>query len=76
MQEPTMKEIVKLYKVPKGSKIRVDTVEGEKMSTFHHLDGMYSFCTIDGVDESDGIFHLSATTPLVLGDDGVYSIAE
>lgn len=41
---------------------------GEQTLRFHHLDGMYSVCTIEGHD--DHIVHLSASTPLIeLGND-------
>ena len=35
---------------------------------FHHLDGMYSVCTVEG--DEDRVIHLSASTPLLeLGND-------
>lgn len=58
--------MVKLYDIPKGSKIREKCYNDKKelvgsVIIFHHLDGMYSYCTIEGTKE---IIHLSATTPL------------
>jgi hypothetical protein len=57
-----------LFLLDKGSKIRV----GDTLITFHKLDGAYSYCT----DEEGNVHHLSVTTPLILGDDGVYSVIE
>lgn len=53
---------MKLYEIPRNSKIKLE----EGMSTFHHLDWAYSFCTADWMEENDDnrIFHLSASTPL------------
>lgn len=36
----------------------------EHVATFHHIDGMYSLCTIDDW-ETDNSFHMSAMQPLV-----------
>lgn len=67
---------IKLFNLPQrvegGIKIHGfrSELEGSEEQTlrFHHLDGMYSYCTIDGHD--DHIVHLSASTPLVeLGND-------
>lgn len=38
---------------------------------FHHLDGMYSYCTFEGTDT---VLHLSASTPLVELKNGEYQI--
>lgn len=62
---------MKLYDIPKGSKILVELTDikgntKEDTITFHHLDGMYSYC-----ETSDGEpVHLSAMTPLK--KDGEY----
>jgi len=53
---------MKLYEVPRNSKIRIKglTINGELSEEllFHHIDGMYSFCTAN-----DGtIIHLEAST--------------
>lgn len=45
---------MKLYEVPRNSKIVFD---GEEFF-FHHIDGMYSFCT----DKDNNIVHLAAWT--------------
>lgn len=63
---------MKLYELPRDTKLRVDvTIEGEvKMvdATFHRTDGMYSYCTLDDWDEENtnvnGTFHLAAWTPM------------
>lgn len=59
-----------LYEIPQESKIHIVTYEinGSKLIrpvTFHHTDGMYSYCTTD-----DGfVVNLSVHTPLVkVGD--------
>lgn len=62
---------MKLYDVPRGSKMSISismSPEGPyamRECTFHHIDGMYSYCTIDGEpDEGRKAFHLSASTPM------------
>lgn len=54
---------MKLFDVPKGSRIRVGGVE----LTFHHLDGMYSYCTLD-----DGsVVHVAAWEDVEVLDEQV-----
>lgn len=57
---------MKLYDLPRGSKMRIEFSDpvGTWDCTFHHLDGMYSYCTIDNGDEQQPPFHLKATTPM------------
>lgn len=57
---------MKLYEIPKGSKIKI----GEHNVTFHKIDGMYSYCTIDGTED---VIHLSASANLTKVDD-VYEL--
>lgn len=46
---------MKLYDVPRNTRILVD---GEWVVNFHHIDGMYSYCTTD-----DGeVVHIGAWT--------------
>jgi len=55
---------MKLYEIPQGSKIRVTLNSGKKcFITFQHIDGMYSYCTLEDGDP-DNVVHLSAMTPL------------
>ena len=57
-QEPNT---VKLYDVPKGSRIKFF---GEEL-IFHHLDGRYSLCT-----NSEGKFvHVAAYAPVEVLDE-------
>lgn len=68
---------IKLYNLPQrvdggikihGFRSELDSSNKEQTLRFHHLDGMYSFCTIEGTEGY--IVHLSATTPLIeLGND-------
>lgn len=58
----------KLYELPRdrGLRIKAETTNGEGKKVgdfiiFHHLDGMYSYCTIEGTND---VVHLSASTPL------------
>lgn len=67
-------EILKLHEIERGSKIRVDLEDGgEGIITFVGIDGMYSYCTLDGGTEKE-VVHLSIGTPLFLGEDGIYEI--
>lgn len=61
---------IKIYGL-KGGKV------GEKahdmVVLFHHLDGMYSYCTVEG--DKDAVIHLSAATPIEKYEDG-YKVVE
>ena len=57
-QEPNT---VKLYDVPKGSKIKFF----DEVLTFHHLDGRYSLCT----DKDGKYVHIAAYAPVEVLDD-------
>ena len=56
------KKLIKLYKVPKNSRIRIEGLEVNGILTeelnFHHVDGMYSYCTTD----DNNVIHLAALT--------------
>ena len=56
---------MKLYELPKNSPIKIHLDPDRfEICTFHHIDGMYSYCTT-----SDGtVFHLSASIPMVKKD--------
>ena len=68
---------IQLYNLPQrveggikihGFRSELEGSTKEQTLRFHHIDGMYSVCSIDG--HKDHIVHLSATTPLVeLGND-------
>jgi hypothetical protein len=67
----TGSENMKLYQLPRESKLKI-YANGEKemrWATFHHIDGMYSLCTLDDVPKDDAYFHLSASTPMKLVND-------
>lgn len=70
---------IKLYNLPQkvegGIKIHglKDDNKKDIVVLFHHLDGMYSYCTIEGTKK---VVHLSASTPLVELEDGEYRIDE
>lgn len=49
---------MKLKDIPTGSQITI----GEDTVTFDHLDGMYSYCTVNGNPKI--VVHLSRMTPL------------
>ena len=58
---------MKLFELKSGDKIMVDGV----MVTFDHVDGMYSYCTL----ENGEVAHLSVMTP-VKKINNVYEIDE
>jgi hypothetical protein len=64
---------MKLYEIPKGSRIKAETSNDKgklgDFIIFHHLDGMYSYCTVEGTDE---VIHLPANQELTLSDEGYY----
>lgn len=68
---------IKLYNLPqrtdKGIKIHglKDDKKKDIVVLFHHLDGAYSYCTIEDTDKT---VHLSASTPLVELENGEYKI--
>jgi hypothetical protein len=70
---------IKLYNLPQrvegGLKIHglKDDKDKDIVVLFHHLDGMYSYCTIEGTDK---VVHLSASTPLITLGKGEYKIDE
>lgn len=57
---------MKLYDLPKGAKLKVETNRGVEMATFHHIDGMYSYITLDKDDE---VVHLGAVQEMTKVDD-------
>ena len=66
----------KLYELTPGTKLRLYTEEGDKEAIFHNLDGMYSLCTVvDDRPYDERIFHLSAMTPMMELEPGVWTIA-
>lgn len=58
--------MVKLYDIPRDSKIYNDVSDGSKYFMFKRLDGMYSYC----VSEKGGVCHLGASTELKKYKDG------
>lgn len=69
---------MKLYEILKGSIINAEIIndKNEVLGTqikFHHLDGMYSYCTVVGKD--DEVCHLSANQDLELQEDATYNLA-
>lgn len=65
---------MKLYDIPRGSKLMLEVNGSGKLEpcTFHHLDGMYSYCTVDRLEaekDGSGVFHLGGAQPLKNVDD-------
>lgn len=57
--------MIELKDIPRGSTLRLTVEEiPNTKCTFHHLDGMYSYCTVDegprgpADGKPGGIFHL------------------
>lgn len=74
-------QTVKLYNLPRGAGVKIKAeCRNEKnevignMITFHHTDGMYSYCTVDGVEGKPAVVHLSVMQELrKVGD--IYELA-
>ncbi len=60
-----------LYDIPRESKIICETSDGSAYIMFHHLDGIYSYCTT----EKGGVVHLSVHQPLKKIEDNIYELA-
>jgi parallel beta-helix repeat protein len=54
-----------LIDIPQNSKIICDCTDGSKYVIFHHIDGMYSFCTT----ENGNTVHLYCMTKLKQSND-------
>ena len=68
---------MKLYDIPKESRIRAEIKNGEgnnlgEYIVFHRLDGRYSYCTVEGTEK---VCHLSANQELKLSNEGYYELA-
>jgi len=57
---------MKLFEIPKDSKIYAEYSDGSSYAIFRHLDGMYSYCDT----EKGGHINLSVGTPLFKVKDG------
>lgn len=57
---------MRLYDIPRKSKIYEESTDGSTYFTYHHPDGMYSYC----VTEKGGVVHLGMMQPLVVYKDG------
>ena len=54
---------MKLYDVPSGTRIVVRDEDGNALRlTFHHLDGMFSYCT----DDNGNVVHVAAAAEVEL----------
>lgn len=53
---------MKLYDVPPNTKIKLKCDGEESKLLFHHIDGMYSYCTND----KDEVVHIAAWTEVEL----------
>ena len=48
---------MKLYDVPRNTKVKLSDAQGNETTLlFHHVDGMYSYCT----DDNGHAVHLAA----------------
>lgn len=62
---------MKLYDIPKGSRIKAETSDSTgklgDFIIFHKIDGMYSYCTVEGM--KDKVVHIGAFTELEKKED-------
>lgn len=75
-----MEKVIRLYDLPPRPEnpIRIYGLSGNGgkiVVLYHHIDGMYSYCTVEDDKSNDlGHTHLSVSTPLVKHKDG-YKVA-
>lgn len=65
---------MKLYGLPRNSKMRIEFKDGFHECIMHRVDGKYSYCTVEDLPEKP-VFHLSAMTPMK-EVDGHWEIGE
>ena len=70
-KKKTDNKTVKLYDLPKGTKIYEELSDGSTYFIFDHIDGMYSY----NKTEKGGIIHIKAFAELVKHEDG-YKLVE
>lgn len=62
----SLKQVMKLYELPRESKLVVPVSDGkDHEATFHHIDGAYSLITL----EDGTAVHLHANTDMKKADD-------
>ena len=59
--------IMKLYAVPRNTRIKIVGESTGEEFLFHHIDGMYSYCT----NEIGEVVHISASTEVKIVDNDV-----
>jgi hypothetical protein len=64
--------MIKLYEIPRNSKIYIECSDESSYLIFNKLDGMYSHCTT----EKGNTTHLTVFTPLEEYEDGYRIITE
>ena len=57
---------MKLYQIPKNSKIYIECTDGSTFIIFKKIDGIYSVC----ITEKGNITHLGVNIPLIKFEDG------
>lgn len=72
---------MKTYDLKSGDKLLLQIYNesqtddgGMRLCTFGHLDGAYSYITIDGVEGPDKVVHLGASVELTKRDGGVRNL--
>lgn len=61
---------MKLYDIPRDSRVYAEVSDGSRYVTFHRVDGSYSLCT----SEKGALCHLYASSDLRQRDDGHYEL--
>lgn len=71
---------MKLHQIPRESKIKCKVKDPRRgnvpgVVVFHHLDGMYSYCTVEKPRRMEGdVVHLHSMSELTKLDDGTYKL--
>jgi len=77
MTQQQQEEVLRLYDIEREAKIYLtDTMsltDGSTYVRFHHLDGMYSYCT---TEVEKHVIHLSASTVITPYKDGYIFVPE
>lgn len=58
---------MKLYQLPRNTKFTINDDEEQTVLLFHHVDGMYSYCTRASSDILDQTpIHIGASTEVTI----------